>query len=237
MCLSMEILMRVHKYMAMCGVASRRKSEAIVLEGRVKINNVVVTSLGTLVEENDVVMVDDQVITLEETKVYIMLNKPLECVTTSDDQFNRTTVLDYVDVKERIYPIGRLDYNTTGMLLLTNDGDLANKIMHPSTHLTKTYVAKVKGTPTEGEMKQFESGVMIDDRMTSPAKIKILKPGLVQVQIYEGRNRQVRKMLEAIEHPVITLKRSNIGTLELGNLKQGTYRHLTSEEINYLINY
>lgn len=229
--------MRVHKYMAMCGVASRRKSEAIVLEGRVKINNVVVTSLGTLVEENDVVMVDDQVITLEETKVYIMLNKPLECVTTSDDQFNRTTVLDYVDVKERIYPIGRLDYNTTGMLLLTNDGDLANKIMHPSTHLTKTYVAKVKGTPTEGEMKQFESGVMIDDRMTSPAKIKILKPGLVQVQIYEGRNRQVRKMLEAIEHPVITLKRSNIGTLELGNLKQGTYRHLTSEEINYLINY
>lgn len=237
MCLSMESLMRVHKYMAMCGVASRRKSEAIVLEGRVKINNIVVTSLGTLVEETDVVKVDDQVITLEETKVYIMLNKPLGCVTTSDDQFNRTTVLDYVDIKERIYPIGRLDYNTTGMLLLTNDGDLANKIMHPSTHLTKTYIAKVKGTPTEIEMKQFESGVMIDDRMTSPAKIKILKPGLVQVQIYEGRNRQVRKMLEAIEHPVISLKRSNIGSLELGNLKQGTYRHLTSEEINYLINY
>jgi len=233
----MEILMRVHKYMAMCGVASRRKSEAIVLEGRVKINDVVVTSLGTLVEENDVVKVDNEVITLEETKVYIMLNKPLECVTTSDDQFNRTTVLDYVDIKERIYPIGRLDYNTTGMLLLTNDGDLANKIMHPSTHLTKTYVAKVKGTPTEDEMKRFESGLMIDERMTSPAKINVLKAGLVQVQIYEGRNRQVRKMLEEIDHPVITLKRSRIGTLELGNLKQGTYRHLTSDEINYLINY
>jgi len=233
----MEILMRVHKYMAMCGVASRRKSEVIVSEGRVKINDEVVTSLGSLVEEGDVVKVDNKIITLEETKVYIMLNKPLECVTTSDDQFNRKTVLDYVDVNERIYPIGRLDYNTTGMLLLTNDGDLANKIMHPSTHLTKTYIASVKGTPTGEEIKSFESGLMIDDRLTSPAKIKVLKPGLVQVQIYEGRNRQVRKMLDKINHPVITLKRARIGSLELGDLKIGTYRHLNEEEIKYLKDY
>lgn len=229
--------MRVHKYMAMCGVASRRKSEAILLEGRVKINDSVVTSLGSLVESGDVVKVDNKVITLEENKVYVMLNKPLDCVTTSDDQFNRTTVLDFIDVKERIYPIGRLDYNTTGMLLLTNDGDLANKIMHPSTHLTKTYVAAVQGTPTEAELKRFESGIMIDDRLTSPAKIQVLKAGLVEVQIYEGRNRQVRKMLDAINHPVVTLKRSRIGTLQIGDIKPGKYRHLRQDEIKYLKDY
>lgn len=229
--------MRVHKYMAMCGVASRRKSEAIVLEGRVKINDQVVTSLGTLVEDGDVVKVDNKIITLEETKVYIMLNKPLECVTTSDDQFNRKTVLDYVEVKERIYPVGRLDYNTTGMLLLTNDGDLANKIMHPSSHLTKTYIASINGTPNAEEIQKFESGLMIDDRLTSPAKIKVLKAGLVQVQIYEGRNRQVRKMLDKIGYPVITLKRAKIGDLDLGSLKVGKYRHLTDKEINYLKDY
>ena len=226
--------MRVHKYMAMCGVASRRKSEVIVSEGRVKINDEVITSLGSLVEERDVVKVDNKIITLEETKVYIMLNKPLECVTTSDDQFNRKTVLDYVDVNERIYPIGRLDYNTTGMLLLTNDGDLANKIMHPSTHLTKTYIASVKGTPTGEEIKSFESGLMIDDRLTSPAKIKVLKPGLVQVQIYEGRNRQVRKMFDRIGHQVLKLERISMGKLELEGLKRGEYRELTQDELDYV---
>ena len=228
--------MRVHKYMALSGVASRRKSEVIVQEGRVKINGEIATTT-TPVNDGDTVTVDGKIITIEENKVYLMLNKPLNCVTTSDDQFDRQTVMDFIDVKERVYPIGRLDYNTTGMLLVTNDGDLARKIMHPSSHLTKTYVAKVKGTPTEAELKTFEAGVMIDDKMTSPAKIRVLKEGLVEVQIYEGRNRQVRKMLDEIGHPVITLKRINIGTLKLGELELGTYRTLSEKEINYLKDY
>lgn len=229
--------MRIHKYMALCGVASRRKSEQIVLEGRVKVNGDVITNLGHQLADGDIVEVDGKVIHLEEKKIYIMLNKPLDCVTTSSDQFGRTTVLDYIkDIDERIYPIGRLDYNTTGLLLLTNDGDLANKIMHPSHEMTKTYVAKVKGVPTNEEMKRFENGLMIDGQMTSNASIKILKlqtDSILEIIIHEGRNRQVRKMCDAIGHPVISLKRIAIGKLKL-NLEIGTYRHLTDDEVNYL---
>lgn len=228
--------MRVHKYMAMSGVASRRKSEAIVQEGRVTVNGKIAT-LGMSVEEGDVVCVDGKEITLEEEKVYLIFNKPLACVTTADDQFGRKTVMDYIKEPVRVYPVGRLDYNTTGLLILTNDGDLANKIMHPRHHLCKTYVAKIKGKLTPQKISDFENGLMIDGKLTSKAHIKELKPGLVEVKIYEGRNRQVRKMLDAIECPVITLKRIAIGEIELGSLKQGDYRRLTSKELNYLINY
>lgn len=235
--------MRLHKYMALCGVASRRKSEVIIQEGRVEVNGTKVNSSAIPVDEfKDVVKVDGKLIQMEENKVYIMLNKPLDCVTTSSDQFGRTTVLDYIEgIDERIYPVGRLDYNTTGLLLLTNDGDLAKKIMHPSSHLSKIYVAKVKDVPTESKLKEFRTGINIEDRMTSPAKIEVLKDrgdfSIVKVEIYEGRNRQVRKMLDAIGHPVITLKRVAIGTIELGDLEIGTFRNLTSDEINYLKEY
>lgn len=235
--------MRLHKYMALCGVASRRKSEEIILDKRVEVNGEVVTSLGTQVDENvDIVKVDGEVIRLEENKVYIMLNKPLECVTTSSDQFGRTTVLDYIKgVNERIYPIGRLDYNTTGLLLLTNDGELAKKIMHPSSHVTKVYVAKVKGVLNESELEEFRNGIDIEGRMTSKAKIQVIKESdnnsVVKVEIYEGRNRQVRKMLDSIGHPVITLKRVAVGKLEIGDLDLGEYRNLTAEEIKYLKEY
>lgn len=233
--------MRLHKYMAMCGVASRRKSEQMILDGKVTLNGQLVTSLGTAYEDGDLVKVEGKVIQLEEKHVYIMLNKPGDCVTTAKDQFDRKTVLDYIkDVEERLYPVGRLDYQTTGLLLLTNDGDLAHKITHPSTHMTKTYIAKIKGQPREEALVAFRNGLMIEDKMTSPAQIRVLKEGhksLVEVIIHEGRNRQVRKMLEKIGHPVISLKRSKIGDISLGNLKVGAYRHLTDEEINYLKNY
>jgi len=225
--------MRVHKYMAKAGVASRRKSEEMVKEGLVKINDEV-AGVGSMVSETDIVTVNGRTITLEENMVYLMLNKPLECVTTVDDQFGRKTVMDYIDVPERIYPIGRLDYNTTGLLLLTNDGDLANKIMHPKHQMKKTYVAKFKGTPSEELIRKFETGLLIEDKMTAPANLKVLKPGLVEVKIHEGRNRQVRKMLEAIGFPVITLKRIKIGKLTLRDLKEGSYRHLTADEVKYL---
>ncbi len=225
--------MRVHKYMAKAGVASRRKSEEMVKEGLVKINDEI-AGIGSMVSETDTVTVNGRVIKLEENMVYLMLNKPLECVTTVDDQFDRKTVMDYIDVPERIYPIGRLDYNTTGLLLLTNDGDLANKIMHPKHQMKKTYVAKIKGTPSEELIRKFETGLLIEDKMTAPANLNVLKPGLVEVKIHEGRNRQVRKMLEAIGFPVITLKRIKIGKLTLDDLKEGTYRHLTEDEVKYL---
>ncbi len=234
--------MRLHKYMALCGVASRRKSEVIVQEGHVEVNGKTAFLSTPVDETKDIVKVYGKVISLDEKKVYLMLNKPLECVTTSSDQFGRTTVLDYIKgINERVYPVGRLDYNTTGLLLITNDGDLANKIMHPSSHLTKVYVAKVKGVPTDESMKEFRTGLDIEGKLTSPAKIEIINDGkfesLVKVQIYEGRNRQVRKMLDIIGNPVITLKRIEIGKIELGNLKIGSFRHLTSDEVDYLTNY
>ncbi|MBN2796862.1 MAG: rRNA pseudouridine synthase [Clostridia bacterium] len=230
--------MRLHKYMAMCGVASRRKSEALILEGKVELNGEIVTSLGTMYKEGDKVKVNGQLISLEKKSIYIMLNKPLDCVTTAKDQFNRKTVLDFIkDIDERLYPVGRLDYNTTGLLLLTNDGDLAHKITHPSTHMDKKYIAKINGTPNEKALSDFRKGLMIDGKLTSKAEIQLLKSGaqsLVEVVIHEGRNRQVRKMLEQIGHSVITLKRVAIGALEIGTLKLGEYRHLTTDEVEYL---
>lgn len=229
--------MRIHKYMAMCGVASRRKSEKIVEAGRVQVNGQVITNLGYQLTDTDTVMVDGQVIHLEEKKVYIMLNKPLDCVTTASDQFDRKTVLDYVDVKERVYPVGRLDYNTTGLLLLTNDGDLAYKITHPSHEVKKTYIAKVKGQPSEEALERFRSGLLIEDKMTSKAHVKIVKKAyesILEIQIHEGRNRQVRKMCEAINHPVITLKRIAVGQLKL-DVELASYRHLTDKEVEYLM--
>lgn len=233
--------MRLHKYMAKCGVASRRKSEAIILEGRVEINGARVKDLTTPYLEGDRVLVDGCLIQMEEKKVYLMLHKPMDCVTTSDDQFGRRTVLDIIDdVEERLYPVGRLDYQTSGLLLLTNDGDLSYKITHPSTHLDKVYHVKIKDMPSQASIDALEAGLVIDGYQTSRAGFKVLKksPDLwVEIIIHEGRNRQVRKMLDQIGHPVLTLRRVAIGQLTLGDLKYGQYRSLTLEEVNYLKEY
>ena len=239
----MEIIqkMRLHKYMAKCGVASRRKSEAIILEGRVTLNGQAVTDLSMAYAPGDQVRVDGQLIALEEKMVYIMFHKPKDCVTTSDDQFGRTTVLDYMkDIPERLYPVGRLDYQTSGLLLLTNDGDLSYKITHPSSHMDKVYHAKIKEVPNDENINALKAGLVIDGYQTSQAEFKILKTSpevWVEIKIHEGRNRQVRKMLEQIGHPVMALRRVAIGNLELGNLKYAAYRSLTLDEINYLKNY
>jgi len=233
--------MRLHKYLAKCGVASRRKSEGIILEGRVTINGLLVRDLAQPYQEGDTVCVDGKPVYLEEKKVYIMLNKPKDCVTTSDDQFSRRTVLDYIgDISERLYPVGRLDYQTTGLLLLTNDGDLSYKITHPSSHLNKVYHARLKSIPDAKSIKALESGLVIDGYKTAPATYKLLKdkPQVwVEIIIHEGRNRQVRKMLDQIGHPVLELKRVAIGDIKLGKLKLGEYRHLSESEVDYLKNY
>ena len=223
--------MRINKYIALCGVASRRKAEELILAGRVTVNDEVMTELSYKVdEENDIVKVDDKLIKEENKLVYILLNKPEGYITTVKDQFDRPSVLDLVsDIKERVYPIGRLDYETSGLLLLTNDGDLTYKLTHPKHEVDKTYVARVKGKLTKEEIERFKTGLKIEDYTTAPAKLKVIKydeqrdSSLLEIKIHEGKNRQVRKMCKAINHPVLRLRRSAMGKIKIGDCEIGKY--------------
>nr|WP_288634486.1 pseudouridine synthase [uncultured Intestinibacter sp.] len=236
--------MRINKYIALCGVASRRKAEELILAGRVTVNDEVMTELSYKVdEENDIVKVNDKLIKEENKLVYILLNKPEGYITTVKDQFDRPSVLDLVsDIKERVYPIGRLDYETSGLLLLTNDGDLTYKLTHPKHEVDKTYVARVKGKLTKEEIERFKTGLKIEDYTTAPAKLKVIKydeqrdSSLLEIKIHEGKNRQVRKMCKAINHPVLRLRRSAMGKIKIGDCEIGKYRYLTEDEIKYLKN-
>lgn len=238
-------IVRLQKYIAMCGVASRRKAEELIEEGRVSVNGSKVTEQGVKIEIGaDKVSVDGKSIKSKNKNYYIMLNKPVGYVSTANDQFDRPTVVDLVkkDLADvRIFPVGRLDYETEGLLLLTNDGDFTYKVTHPKFHMEKTYIATVKGGMTISGMNKLRNGVYIDDNFkTSPAKAEILDAydghTFVKITIHEGKNRQVRKMFEAIGNTVVGLQRTSIGTVELGNLPLGRWRHLTSHEVNYLMN-
>lgn len=233
------MIMRLQKYLAQCGVASRRKSEALIEEGKVTVNNEIVNTLGAKINtEIDVVKVNNKVLKPEEKKLYIMLNKPEGYISTVKDEKERKKVIDLIDVKERIFPIGRLDYNTSGLLLLTNDGEIYNSIMHPSREIVKTYIAKVKGTFTQEEIKEFEKGVDIGDYITAPSKIKTIKnyknESIVEIKIHEGKNRQVRRMCEKFNHKVIELQRISLGKIKLGTLPKGEWRYLNEKELDYL---
>ncbi|NLM12662.1 MAG: rRNA pseudouridine synthase [Epulopiscium sp.] len=231
---------RLQKYLADAGIASRRKAEEYILQGKVKVNGQIVTNLGTKVNpDRDIIFYNGKKVEIKKKKVYLMLNKPENYVTTVNDQFNRPTVIDLLhSVSERVYPVGRLDYNTSGLLLLTNDGDLTYKITHPKHHIDKIYLATVKGIPGEASLNKLRRGVVIDDYKTAPAKAKIISTSsnsaILQITIHEGRNRQVRKMCEAIGHPVMSLKRIAIGDISLGDLPVGKFRSLTQKEIDYL---
>lgn len=229
---------RLQKYMAKCGVASRRKSEEIISQGRVRVNGKITKEIVMIDEELDIVEVDGQIINLEGKKVYIILNKPVGVITSVKDQFNRKTVTEMINIKERVYPVGRLDYDTSGLLILTNDGDIAYKLTHPSHEIEKVYEARIKGIPKADEIEKFKSGLSIEDYITAPSNIKILAKydncSLVHITIHEGRNRQVRKMCNAINHPVLELKRIKIGDIELGDLADGKWRELTKREVEYL---
>ena len=197
---------RLQKYLAECGIASRRKSEEYILQGKVKVNGKIITELGTKINPiKDKIEFEDKEIKQEEKYVYILLNKPIGYVTTVNDQFNRDTVLDLVKVKERIVPVGRLDMYTSGALILTNDGDFVYKVTHPKHEINKTYTVTIKGIIQEAEVEQLRKGVKIDEYITKPAKVKILKIDTeknisrIEITIHEGKNRQVRKMCEAIE--------------------------------------
>ena len=199
---------RLQKIIANNGYCSRRKAEKLIIQGKVRVNGKIVTELGTKASVSDEILIDGHALN-PETKEYILLYKPRGVVTTTNDDKNRKTVLDCVDTTKRVYPVGRLDYDTTGVLLLTNDGELTNILLHPKNQIDKVYIAKVEGILTGMEIKALEKGVVIDGHKTAPSKVKIRKvdkkmnTSLLQITIHEGKNHQVKKMLEAVKHPVI----------------------------------
>ncbi len=232
--------MRLQKYMADCGVASRRASEQLILEGRVQVNGVTVTELGTKVNEGDTVSFDGQILKLPKNRVYIMLYKPDKVMSTASDPEGRTTVLDLVDEKVRLYPVGRLDYHTEGLILLVNDGDAAYHLTHPKFEVEKEYLAVIQGEISREEVLKLQAGVIIDGQKTAPSKVRVTEitdhTTSLSVIIHEGRNRQVRKMFEAVNKKVIHLTRIRHGELTLSGLKKGQWRYLTENEIEYLEN-
>ncbi len=236
-------IVRLQKYIAMCGKASRRKAEEMIADGRVLVNGEKALEQGIKVEiGKDKVTVDGEDLCVVTKKYYIMLNKPTGYVSTVSDQFERPTVIDLLseEIRTRIFPVGRLDYDTEGLLLLSNDGDFTYRVTHPKFEMGKTYIAKVSAGLTVSGINSLKRGVVIDGYKTSPADVEVIdsEPGstYVKITIHEGRNRQVRKMFEVVGVKVKELKRISIGKVELGNLPLGRWRHLTSHEINYLLN-
>ena len=229
---------RLQKYLASAGIASRRKCEELILQGKIEVNGRTVTELGTKVNSKDIIKYNGKMVKPEEEKIYILLNKPIGYVTTAHEQFGRDKVLDLIKINKRIVPVGRLDMYTSGALILTNDGELVNKLTHPKNEIDKTYNATLKGIITEQEIEKLRTGVIIDnDYLTKPAKVKILKIdedeniSRVQITIHEGKNRQIRKMCEAIDKKVIALHRSKIGKLDVKDLKPGEWKYLKLNEI------
>lgn len=233
---------RLQKLLAGAGVASRRKCEELILGGKVQVNGETVTALGTKADPDvDEITVDGKAIGTEK-KMYLVFNKPKGVITSASDPQGRKIVTDYLKgITERLYPVGRLDYDTEGLLLLTNDGEFAHLLTHPKHHVAKTYLATVKGVPHGSELDKLKKGIMLEDGMTAPAEVEYYdidseqKHSTISITIYEGRNRQVRRMFEAINHPVTKLKRISFGDLFLGNMKRGLFRHLTKEEVESLV--
>ena len=232
---------RLQKYLSECGVASRRKSEQLIIDGRVKINGKCVRDLGSKVSDKDQVFVDDVIINKDD-KIYYLLYKPEKTICSVKDEKNRTTVIDLIESKEKLFPVGRLDYDTSGLLLITNDGNLSNKLTHPSGTIKKTYYAKIDGIITNEEVKNLEKGIVIDGVKTKKSYVKVVKTdkknnkSYVEITITEGRNHQVKKMFMYFNHKVLKLKRTNYAFLNLDNLRKGEYRSLTIKEVKQLYN-
>lgn len=232
---------RLQKVIASAGVASRRKAEQLIQEGKVSVNGKIVTEMGIKVSPEDEIKVNGKPLQKEE-KVYYLLNKPKGYICAVSDDKDRKTVIDcFPDVKERIFPVGRLDYDTTGLLILTNDGEFANKMMHPRYHLPKTYEVAVDGVLTDQMLTMLQNGIELEDGKTSPAEVYLLKrlegkkKTVIQITIFEGRNRQVRRMMEYFHCEVTRLARIQYGFLDLGHLRQGQYRKLRSFEVRKLM--
>lgn len=231
--------MRLNKYIASAGVCSRRKADELIANGNVKVNGASVREHGVQVEPGDVVSVNGKVIEEPADKIYVAVNKPLGHITSMDDDKGRATVAELVDdIPERLFPVGRLDYNTTGLLIMTNDGQLTYTLTHPKHEVWKTYVAVVAGVLSDTRIAKLRKGVDIGGFVTSPAKVKVIKQmprhAVVEIKIREGKNRQVRKMFAAVGNKVQSLERTAIGDVRLGRLMSGHYRKLTRQEVEYL---
>lgn len=237
----MEEKIRLQKYLADCGIASRRKCEEYIMQGKVKVNDKVITELGTKIDDNDNIEFENKQVKKTNEYVYILLNKPIDYVTTVKDQFKRNTILDLVKTNKRLVPVGRLDMYTSGALILTNDGEFVYKVTHPKHEITKTYNVTVVGKITKEEVEKLENGVDIGDFVTNKANVKILKIdetkniSRLSITIHEGKNRQIRRMCEAIGRKVLGLHRSKIGTLTVKDLPLGKWRYLKKEEVQKLL--
>ena len=223
---------RLNRLLARAGVASRRAADDLIAAGRVTVNGRV-AAVGTQVAEDDEVRVDGRALTAQ-APVHLVLHKPAGVITTASDPGGRRTVLDLIDVPERVFPVGRLDRDTTGLLIVTNDGELANRLMHPRHGVAKTYVAEVEGDPSAAALRRLAEGVELEDGPTAAAGVRRLAPSTIELVIHEGRNRQVRRMLEAVGHPVRSLHRSAYGGIELGDLPSGGWRRLSAGELERL---
>lgn len=230
---------RLQKVIANSGYCSRRKAEELILNGKVIVNDDVITEMGYKVSGNDKILVNGKMISKDE-KEYYLLYKPRGIITSTKDEKNRKTVVDLIETEKRVYPVGRLDYDTSGILLLTNDGELTNLLVHPRNKIDKVYVAKIKGFLTKEEALKLSNGVLIDGKKTSKSKVKLKRfdkkseTSIVEITIHEGRNHQVKKMFESIGHEVIKLKREKIDFLDLSGLKSGEYRKLSIKEVKRL---
>lgn len=231
---------RLQKVIANLGYASRRKAEELIVAGRVKVNGDVITELGTKVKTSDIISIDDAILDNNKNYEYYLLYKPREVISSSNDEHDRKTVVSMINTTTRIYPVGRLDYDTTGLILLTNDGELTNKLTHPSSNIEKKYVAKVSGIVSGVDIKKLSSGIIIDGKKTSKAKVKLKSidkknnKSIVELTIHEGRNHQVRKMFEALGYDVLKLKREKYANLDLSGLRAGEYRKLSNKEVAIL---
>lgn len=231
---------RLQKFIARAGVASRREAERFIAEGRVSVNGRVVTKLGTKVDpDHDVVKLDGRLVRLSPGKLYVVLNKPIGYVSTLKDPQGRPVVTDLLDrIRGRVYPVGRLDYDAEGLMLLTNDGELAHRLQHPRYGIRRTYEVKVKGIPSGDALSSVRNGMKLEDGVTLPADVAFLKRTVnncwMKITLSEGRNRQVKRMFAAVGHPVMKLKRVKFGAIGLGRLGRGEYRHLTRDEIQGL---
>lgn len=229
---------RLQKIIANSGYTSRRKAEELIKNGQVKVNGEIIRELGTKVSGTDTIEVEGTVLERNEKKVYYMLNKPRGVISSVTDDFNRKTVVSLIDTNIRIYPIGRLDYDTTGLLLLTNDGNLANLLMHPKNEVEKTYIAKIEGVLSPSEFYSLKKGILVEGRKVIPTHLKVRKQTedsqIVEIGIIEGRNHIVKKIFESLGHQVSKLKRESYAFLNLGNLKSGEYRELSLKEVKKL---
>lgn len=228
---------RLQKVIANSGYCSRRKAEELIKNGKVLVNGKKIEELGFKVDGNDIITVENKILK-KENKEYILLYKPRGVVTTTSDEKGRKTVLDLIETNKRLYPVGRLDYDTSGLLLLTNDGELTNILIHPKNEIDKVYIAKINGIMNGFEIKTLEKGVLIDGKKTAPCKVKVRKKekdsSIIELTIHEGKNHQVKKMFETIGFKVLKLKREKLAFLNLSGLKPGEYRYLSIKEVKML---